>query len=120
MLMANIFRPIRWLHGPADERDSAAAAAAAFQSGASREGRVGTQPVTNTSPSGLSARTTSDVFAGTYTGEAVADDAGSSLGALPGSWNGAKEPAPTPEEDAWLALLELVFDETGWPDADPE
>jgi hypothetical protein len=24
------------------------------------------------------------------------------------------------QEEGWLALLELVFDETGWPDADAE
>lgn len=25
--------------------------------------------------------------------------------------------ALTPQEQGWLALLEIVFDETGWPDA---
>jgi hypothetical protein len=26
-------------------------------------------------------------------------------------------PAPVSDEDAWLAMLEIVFAETGWPDA---
>jgi type IV secretory pathway TrbL component len=117
MLMANIFKPIRWLHAAADARDgSTLPPGAALQSGASRESRVGTQPVTNTSPSGLSAGTTSDVFAGTY----ATGVAGSLAGNVAGSWDAANEPAPSAEEDAWLALLELVFDQTGWPDAEIE
>ena len=47
-----------------------------------RASRVGTQPVTNTSPPGA--------------------------------------PTPTPDaamEETWLSILELVFAETGWPDA---
>ena len=113
MLMAKIFKPIRWPQ-------------AAFQSGASRDSRVGTQPVTNTSPSGQSAAT-GDAFAGTYVetpGGSSADVVPSTVpdivpGIVPGSWDAAKEPPPSAEEDAWLTLLDRVFDETGWPDADP-
>jgi hypothetical protein len=29
------------------------------------------------------------------------------------------EAARAAQEEGWLALLELVFEETGWPDAEP-
>jgi hypothetical protein len=52
---------------------------------------VGTQPVTNTSPSGPSDRPAPITDTGSYTEE---------------------------DEGAWLALLELIFETTGWPDAE--
>jgi hypothetical protein len=91
MLMAKIFTPIR--------RRSAAAAgpeailpvsAASRDTTARRQSRVGAQPVTNASPSGLFAPAP------------------------------VVEPAAPPEgsEETWMALLELVFAETGWPDVE--
>ena len=80
MSLAKIFRPIRWPATPAE---------AVYPAAARLEGpralQVGTQPVTNLSPSGTPA-------------------AASTSTAL--------------QEEGWLALLELVFDETGWPDAE--
>jgi hypothetical protein len=90
MQMAKIFRPIRWPHtARADEGPSA------FPSDpggpANRNGRVGTQPVTNPSPPDPSARPAPIADTGSYTEE---------------------------DEGAWLALLELIFETTGWPDAE--
>jgi len=61
------------------------------------EDRVGKQPVTNTSPPGAL------------------------LSTLPALPDLPKLPAvslPNAREEGWLALLEMVFEVTGWPDAD--
>jgi len=42
------------------------------------------------------------------------------MGAQPVTNTPPSGPLPrplTPQEEGWLALLELVFEETGWPDA---
>ncbi len=84
MRMAKIFRPIRWQSRPGKEgQEQDPAPPEPDAPGRLRQGRVGTQPVTNTSPSG------------------------SFLSSL-----------PTTREEGWMALLELVFSETGWPDAE--
>ena len=91
MQMAKIFRQIRWPHGGrVDERPKAFPPEPAANA-ASRERRVGTQPVTNTFPSGKSDPPTPIADRGSYSEE---------------------------DEGAWLALLELIFETTGWPDAE--
>jgi hypothetical protein len=83
MARAEMFRPIR--RRPAPPEAAAAPPAASgdsIESGPGRGSRVGTHPVTNTSPPGPP--------------PASAGDA---------------------REQAWLAMLELVVAETGWPDA---
>lgn len=89
MAMTNIFKPLRH---PATDQDLAEGKyfplrADNTESGDSRETRMGTQPVTNTFPSGPTA------FQAT---------------------NNEK----TADEDTWLAMLEIVFAATGWPDAE--
>jgi hypothetical protein len=80
MSLAKIFRPIRWPSVPGE---------AVYPPPALPDGlralQMGTQPVTNLSPSGVSS---------------------------------ASSTSTELKEEGWLALLELVFDETGWPDAD--
>jgi hypothetical protein len=78
-----MFRPIR--RRPALPEVTAtplAASGDSIESGPGRDSRVGTHPVTNTSPPGP-----------------------------------PPAPAGDEREQAWLAMLELVFAETGWPDA---
>lgn len=90
MQMAKIFRPIRWPHsGRGGGRPTASPPAPAADA-ADRESRVGTQPVTNPFPSGKPDAPAPMMDTGGY---AEAD------------------------EGAWLALLELIFETTGWPDA---
>jgi hypothetical protein len=89
MQMAKIFKPIRWSHAARSGAGTTSPLPLPAEDDANRTGRVGTQPVTNMSPSG-------------YSEPSVIE---------PPAYAEA-------DEDAWLALLELVFDETGWPDAE--
>jgi hypothetical protein len=93
MQMAKIFKPIRWSH--AARTDTAAMPSLPDPAAGDRDrtGRMGIQPVTNTSPSG---NPVSAVPIIEPDGRAEAD------------------------EDTWLAMLELVFEATGWPDAEDE
>lgn len=88
MLAARIFRPIRRRFSKAIKAGSPVAAAA----DSLPESRVGKQPVTNISPPGA--------------------PISSLVPKLPGP------PLPTTREEGWLALLEMVFEVTGWPDAE--
>lgn len=80
MTMVEIFKPIRRQLSAYGER------AIRDPAGSRRENRVGTKPVTNTSP--------------------------------PGPELSAVEQQRRVDEQGWMALLELVFLETGWPDAE--
>lgn len=83
MARTEMFRPIRRRRAlPEVTAASVAASGDGIESGPSRGSRVGTHPVTNTSPPGP-----------------------------------PPAPAGDEREQAWLAMLELVFAETGWPDA---
>jgi hypothetical protein len=88
MQMAKIFKPIRWSHAARSGAETSSPLPLPAEDDANRVSRVGIQPVTNTSPSG-------------YSEPSVIEPAYAEA-----------------NEDAWLALLELVFDETGWPDAE--
>jgi hypothetical protein len=91
MQMAKIFRPIRWPHtGRTEGRPTASSPEPATEA-ADRESRVGTQPVTNPFPSGKTEVPAPITDIGGHTEE---------------------------DEGAWLALLELIFETTGWPDAE--
>jgi hypothetical protein len=91
MQMAKIFRPIRWPHAERTEGKPTALPAEPAAEAVDREGRVGTQPVTNTFPSGKADVPVPITEIGGHTEE---------------------------DEGAWLALLELIFETTGWPDAE--
>ena len=94
MVMARIFTPIRNLQPAREGRAIAPDPSGKALGGGARTSRVEAQPVTNTSPPGaplLPAAAT-----------------------LP-----AARPLPTPaQEEDWMALLELVFAVTQWPDAE--
>jgi hypothetical protein len=90
MQMAKIFKPIRWSHAARSEAETLSPLPA--EDDADRVSRVGAQPVTNTSPSG-----SSDAFLAAPEAGRADDD-----------------------EETWLAMLELVFETTGWPDAEDE
>jgi len=82
MPLARIFAPIRHPTALTEAEEAVPPPSPAADAGEGRDSRVGTQPVTNTSPPGAS--------------------------------------TPTPDaamEETWLSILELVFAETGWPDA---
>lgn len=91
MQMAKIFRPIRWAHAGRTEGKPTASRPESAAEAANRESRVGTQPVTNTFPSGKAALPAPMTDVGGHGEE---------------------------DEGAWLALLELIFETTGWPDAE--
>jgi hypothetical protein len=86
--MARIFTPIRGQLSTL--REMAAATLPSLGDPAEANwawsNRMGTQPVTNTSPSGPPTP--------------------------------AAQPARSTKEEGWLALLEMVFEATGWPGAD--
>lgn len=86
MRLAKILQPIRSrsLAG-AEEETRSPTLLGVVPAPADRVTRVGTNPVTNTSP--------------------------------PGPLAHAEAARPSSKEEEWLALLELVFDQTGWPDA---
>jgi hypothetical protein len=95
MAMAQIFKPIRWPPAVAATQEASPPAAGNLADLARyRESRVGAQPVTNTPPSGSPA--------------APADEPAN---------DGSTAPD---QEQAWLALIEMVFEVTGWPDAEAE
>lgn len=88
MLAARIFRPIRRRFSKTARADSPAVTAGSPLP----DSRAGKPPVTNISPSGA--------------------PISSLVPKLPGP------PLPTTREEGWLALLEMVFEVTGWPDAE--
>jgi hypothetical protein len=84
--LAKIFKPIRWQAAAteAEETVSPSRLDDVADIARHRENRMGTPPVTNTSPSGPDSASLDNRKA---------------------------------HEETWTAMLELVFAETGWPDA---
>jgi hypothetical protein len=109
MSLARIFRPIRDQAG-LEARGAALAAFSTSDADWERIARIDAPSVTNMASSGSSS---APKQAPSVTPEPAAPDPEIDYEAEPKRWV-----PETPDEQGWMALLEIVFDEVGWPDVE--